>query len=49
MFPIKANSNTAGGNLYYVPGSAAYTDSVPTLCFATEADAQTAGYRRRVP
>lgn len=31
---------------YWVPGSTGYDQAVATICFATEADAQTALYRR---
>jgi hypothetical protein len=42
-YPIKARRAT---RLYHVPGGAWYPRMTPDTCFATEAAAQQAGYRR---
>ena len=41
--PIKGNASSM---IYHVPGGAFYARTKPEECFATEADAQAAGYRR---
>ena len=41
--PIKGNANSG---IYHVPGGAYYSRTKPEECFATEAAAQAAGYRR---
>jgi micrococcal nuclease len=41
--PIKGNANSG---IYHMPGQQAYDRTIPEECFATEADAQAAGYRR---
>jgi micrococcal nuclease len=41
-YPIKANGDSG---IYHVPGGAYYNVTNPEECFATEADAQAAGYR----
>ena len=40
--PIKGN---AGSMIYHTPGRASYARTIAEFCFATEADAETAGYR----
>lgn len=46
-FPIKGNRTTTSGEwIYHVPGGAYYDRTLPEECFATEVDAQVAGYRR---
>jgi hypothetical protein len=42
-YPIKGNQNSG---IYHVPGQQFYDRTRPEDCFATEADAQAAGYRR---
>jgi hypothetical protein len=44
--PIKGNITSAGEKIYHVPGGLLYNVVIPESCFATEADAQAAGYRR---
>lgn len=45
--PIKAGPTPREGELlYYLPRSASYDLARPAECFATEADARAAGYRR---
>jgi hypothetical protein len=45
--PIKGNHSQRGGELiYHVPGDQFYRATLPEDCFATEADARAAGYRR---
>ncbi len=41
-YPIKGNQS----GIYHVPGGAYYSRTTPERCFATEGDAQRAGYRR---
>ncbi|MCU9986710.1 cell wall-binding repeat-containing protein [Mobiluncus curtisii] len=41
--PIKGNANSG---IYHVPGGRYYDKTTPEACFATESDAQNAGYRR---
>lgn len=41
-FPIKGNATS---RIYHQPGTASYERTVPELCFASEAAAETAGYR----
>lgn len=43
--PIKGNASSSGELIYHVPGGASYAQTQPEECFATEADAQAAGYR----
>ncbi|MDP9372908.1 MAG: hypothetical protein M3Q65_10765 [Chloroflexota bacterium] len=46
-YPIKGNLTTSSGDaIYHVPGGAFYDRTIPEECFATEADARAAGYRR---
>ena len=42
--PIKGNSSSM---IYHLPGQSTYAVTIPGVCFATEADAQAAGYRAR--
>jgi len=44
--PIKGNISSSGEKIYHVPGGASYRQTHPEACFATEADAQAAGFRR---
>lgn len=45
--PIKGNLTTRNGErIYHVPGGEFYGLTNPEACFATEADARAAGYRR---
>jgi micrococcal nuclease len=44
--PIKGNVSSSGELIYHVPGGQFYSRTNPEECFATEADAQAAGYRR---
>ncbi len=45
--PIKGNLTTSSGEkIYHVPGGQFYDRTIPEECFATEADARAAGYRR---
>jgi hypothetical protein len=41
-YPIKGNASSM---IYHVPGSHSYDNTVPEWCFASEEDAQGAGYR----
>lgn len=43
--PIKGNRGSMGALIYHVPGGRNYDRTKPEACFATEADAQAAGYR----
>lgn len=43
--PIKGNDSSSGEFIYHRPGQQAYDRTEPEACFATEADAQIAGYR----
>ncbi len=46
-YPIKGNLTTSSGDMiYHVPGGQYYDRTIAEECFATEADAQAAGYRR---
>jgi len=42
--PIKGNANS---RIYHLPGQSSYDQTVPEYCFATEEDAQAAGFRPR--
>ena len=42
--PIKGN---ASSRIYHLPGEPSYTKTIPEICFATEEDAQAAGFRAR--
>jgi hypothetical protein len=46
--PIKGNQGSRSTSewIYHVPGGGSYAVTAPEECFATEADAQAAGYRR---
>jgi micrococcal nuclease len=46
--PIKGNQGSRSTTdwIYHMPGGASYNATDPEECFATEADAQAAGYRR---
>lgn len=44
--PVKGNITRAGEKIYHVPGGAFYGRTIPEECFATEADAERAGFRR---
>lgn len=44
--PIKGNVSSSGERIYHVPGGAFYARTKPEECFATEQDAQAAGYRK---
>lgn len=46
--PIKGNQGSRSTTewIYHLPGGGSYAQTVPEECFATEAQAQTAGYRR---
>ena len=44
--PIKANLNSRGEKIYHLPGQASYDRTEAEETFATEAEAQAAGYRR---
>lgn len=41
-FPIKGNADSL---IYHLPGHGSYERTIPEMCFATEADAEAAGYR----
>jgi trigger factor len=41
-YPIKGN---ASSNIYHLPGQSSYDKTIPEICFASEDDATTAGYR----
>jgi hypothetical protein len=43
-YPIKGNANS---RIYHLPGESSYDVTIPEICFATEDDAATAGYRPR--
>ena len=43
-YPIKGNI-TSRSHIYHVPTSPVYAATDPEICFATEEDAQAAGYR----
>ncbi|WP_400163975.1 thermonuclease family protein [Brevibacillus sp. TJ4] len=43
--PIKGNINSKGEKIYHVPGSPNYDRTIPEEWFATEEEAQAAGYR----
>ena len=46
--PIKGNINErTDTKIYHMPGSQSYRQTKPEECFATEADAQAAGYKPR--
>ena len=42
---IKGNISSSG-KIYHLPGGAFYKRTNPEMCFATEADAQAAGFRK---
>jgi hypothetical protein len=44
--PIKGNESSSGELIYHVPGGQFYNATNPEECFASEADAQEAGYRK---
>lgn len=44
--PIKGNRSSSGQWIYHMKGQQAYDRTIPEDCFATEAAAQAAGYRR---
>ena len=41
-YPIKGN---ASSKIYHMVGQGSYENTIPEICFATEADAEQAGYR----
>ncbi|MFN8590940.1 MAG: Re/Si-specific NAD(P)(+) transhydrogenase subunit alpha [Thermomicrobiales bacterium] len=41
-YPIKGNASSL---IYHVPGGGSYERTIPEFCFATEGDAEAAGYR----
>ncbi len=43
--PIKGNHSRGGEFIYHVPGEGNYDRTNPEVCFATEAEAQAAGFR----
>jgi hypothetical protein len=43
--PIKGNKSSMGALIYHTPASASYDRTRPEACFATEAEAEAAGYR----
>lgn len=43
--PVKGNHSRGGEFIYHVPGGANYDRTGAEVCFATEADAQAAGFR----
>ena len=45
-YPIKAKRTSWGEAIYHVPEGAFYHRALAYECFATEEDAQSAGYRR---
>ncbi len=45
-YSIKGNINDTGSRIYHVPGGDFYNTTIPERCFATEAAAQTEGFRR---
>jgi hypothetical protein len=44
-YPIKGNIRPDGTKRYHIPGQPSYEQTHPERCFASEADAQQAGYR----
>ncbi len=42
---IKGNIGSSG-KIYHLPGGASYKQTIPELCFDTEAEAQAAGFRK---
>ncbi len=44
-YPIKGNQTRSGELIYHRPGTPAYEETNPEVCFATEQDAEVAGYR----
>lgn len=44
--PIKGNHSSSGEWIYHPPGGQFYGRTIPEDCFASEADARAAGYRR---
>ena len=44
--PIKGNKSSSGELIYHEPGNASYDRTDPEACFATDDDAEDAGYRR---
>ena len=45
-YPIKAKRTSWGEAIYHMPDGAFYHRALAYECFATEEDAQAAGYRR---
>jgi len=43
---IKGNIGSGGSKIYHMPGGAFYERTNPEMCFDTEAEAQTAGFRK---
>ncbi len=43
--PIKGNKSSSGELIYHLPGTRFYDRTTPEVCFATEDDAQAAGFR----
>ena len=43
--PVKGNHSRSGEFIYHVPGSQFYDRTEAEVCFASEAEAQTAGFR----
>lgn len=43
--PIKGNHSSSGDFIYHLPGGQAYDRTRPEVCFATEDEARTAGFR----
>jgi hypothetical protein len=43
-FPIKGNTSS---HIFHMPGQSSYAKTIPGVCFATEEDARSAGYRAR--
>lgn len=43
--PIKGNHSSSGDFIYHIPGSRFYERTRPEVCFASEQEAQTAGFR----
>jgi hypothetical protein len=43
---IKGNNGSNGNRIYHIPGGGSYDATHPELCFATEKEAVTAGYRK---
>jgi large subunit ribosomal protein L17 len=41
-YPIKGN---ASSKIFHLPGQGSYENTIPEICFASEADAENAGYR----